>query len=445
MTRLLLAVILLAPSLDAADLHVGESRIVAQGPAIVNPRAAFGAGNYLVIWQEGYPTAGAGGIRAVRLKASSLEPLDAQPIMVCPQGAAPESPAVAYADGAFLIAWQDFRNGTDYEIHAALLDATTGRGKGMDISVRSAPGNQVKPAVASDGKTFLVVWQEPAGSSGYGVRGIRISSAGRLLDSEPIICAQTGTSPAAAGFGGRFLVTWSILDGRAATAAALVDAGTGNLMKPLGTINTVCAEGTSAAAGESGDFAVVSARGSYPNPWGWPGPGAVLASRVFRDGSTPESRLDYGPRLSNLCARTVPNVIDAATWGKTSQSWDAGAVGGFPGTADGLWPHGRPAVARAWDGVCLFAWVKGAITSDRLTLTDLSVWLRGVDARTLSPRVAERRITGHAAMEETSPILVSGPAGEVLLTTLGLTRGEGREVRARCISRKSMSGAGSKK
>jgi hypothetical protein len=178
----------------------------------------------------------------------------------------------------------------------------------------------------------------------------------------------------------------------------------------------------------------VSAREGFPNPWGWPGPGAVLCSRIARDGATPEAGLSYGTRMGNICARSVPNVIDGARWGKTSKSWDAGEPGGFPGTADGLWPHGWPAVAWGGNGAYIFAWVKGAITPDRLNLSDYRVWVRALDGRTLAPRAPEQRVEPVAGNDETWPSLAAGPAGEALLLTLQLKAGEPRRLAARRIT-----------
>jgi YD repeat-containing protein len=58
----------------------------------------------------------------------------------------------------------------------------------------------------------------------------------------------------------------------------------------------------------------------------------------------PEATVDYGYYMNNVCSRKAPNVVDTATWGK-GKPWAAGSPGGFPGTADGLWPNGWPAVA----------------------------------------------------------------------------------------------------
>ena len=94
--------------------------------------------------------------------------------------------------------------------------------------------------------------------------------------------------------------------------------------------------------------------------------------------------------------------------------WRAGAVGGFPGTHDGLWPRGCPTLAFAGEGLCLFAWVKGTISEDRLTLGQFDVWLR-TDYDSLQVRWPDRKLVGNENMDETRPALVTGPKGEVLL------------------------------
>ena len=393
------------------NLSVGHPRTVVQNAAVSASRAAHGGGVYLAVWQEGWGGLHASAdIRGIRLRQESLEPLDTAPLRICVRSEAQENPALAYADGVFLVAWQDFSNGRDYDVRAVLVDARTAvRGAEIPIAVR--PGNQVRPAVAAAGGTFLVTWQEPGPAQKYCVRGTRVSSAGQIMDTAPHTYSEAGTTPAACGSGQRFLVTWAAAGNSSATSGALVDAASGELDRRLGVINSCCSDATAIAADGSGNFMTVSAREPYPNAWGWPGPGAVLCSRVLAGGSTPESKLNYGARLSNICARSVPNVVDGATWGKASKSWDAGEPGGFPGTADGLWPNGLPSVAYGGRGQFLFAWVKGAIQRDRLNLADYAVWIRGLDSGTLMPRA----IAGRAAAGETHPSLVAGPQGEILL------------------------------
>jgi hypothetical protein len=422
-----------APAL-VQQIDLGAPRTVTEAPALAGARATFGDGVYLAVWQDGWagvnPTAD---IKGVRLRPGSLQPIEAAPIRICTAAEAQESPAVAYADGVFLVAWQDLRSGQGYDIRAALIDAKTGRVRGREIPVATQPGNQIRPAVASDGNTFLVVWQA-AGDRTYGVQGARISSTGKILDTRPHRYAEAATLPAASGSSGRFLITWAPEEPRGGTSGALIDAATGEVIKALGVINSPCSEAPAIAHDDAGNFMTVSAREGYPNPWGWPGPGAVLCSRVMADGSTPEASLKYGPKLSFICLRSVPNVVDGATWGRTSKSWDSGAVGGFPGTADGLWPNGWPTVAYDGRGTYLFAWVKGTIAKDRLNLSDLTLWIRGMDAKTLAVRVADRRLSADAGAGETHPALVAGPQGEALLLSERIKNGERIRVLARRVT-----------
>jgi len=215
------------------------------------------------------------------------------------------------------------------------------------------------------------------------------------------------------------------------TAVALADPATGAKVKDLGIINTCCGDRPAVAHDGKDGFMTVAGRASAPDPWGWGGPGALVLSRVQADGTTPESKLNYAYRLSNLCSRSVPNVVDAAVW-KGAKTWNAGAVGGFQGTEDGLWPTGWPAVAHDGKGTYLFAWVKGTIAKDRLNLSNLDIWLRGMDARTLEVRVADRKAAASAA-DETRPVLVNGPAGEILLLYERLQSGAPRSIEARRI------------
>jgi hypothetical protein len=228
------------------------------------------------------------------------------------------------------------------------------------------------------------------------------------------------------------LYTWVA----AGTAAALGDLETGKpgaVLGVKGAINPRCADGTAVAHDGQGNFMTVSARESFPNPWGWPGPGCVLFSRVLTDGSAPESKYDLGYRLNNACARTVPHVVDTATWGN-AKTWNAGAPGGFKGTADGLWPNGHPGAAADGKGGWLFVWVKGAITPDRLNLSNFDIWLRGIDGEKLTVTVADQKIAADEDVHETRPRLTNGPAGEALLVYERSKANDKRTIAARKIT-----------
>ena len=118
-------------------------------------------------------------------------------------------PAVAWGDGSFLVVWQELR---DVEGPTLVAARVLPDGRVLDrpgIELPGAPGSS-RPAVAFDGREFLVVWQEP-NPRGEDIRGARVSASGRLLDrsSIPISTARVRQlAPSVAGGDGRFFVAW---------------------------------------------------------------------------------------------------------------------------------------------------------------------------------------------------------------------------------------------
>lgn len=102
-----------------------------------------------------------------------------------------EMPVIATDGEQFLVVWQDFRNGKDYDIYAArvakdgkVLDST-----GIPVSI--APNNQCYPSVSYDGSNFVVVWMDNRDIlQSYHVRAARITSAGMTIDSGGVVISQ---------------------------------------------------------------------------------------------------------------------------------------------------------------------------------------------------------------------------------------------------------------
>jgi hypothetical protein len=404
--------------------------IVAEANLIAVPCAVSTGGIFFVVWQEGWPGInGSADILGRRVEAGTLKLLDTTPVRVCVAPEAQSYPAVACGDGVFLVVWQDMRNGRDYDIRGTIVEVQTGKVIVSDFPVAERPHNQAKPSVAWTGKHFLVVWQEVSGRDVYGIMGVRVLSTGKVIDSQPFVYSTIGANPRVCVSGDKAVVVWA--DGQT-VSGCMVDPGEGKVIGSAGKkgkINTRCPNDIDIAGDGKGNFMVVSARESFPNPWGWPGPGAVLCSRINADGSAPEESVDYGYYLNNVCGRKVSNVVDTATWGK-SERWLAGAPGGFKGTADGMWPYGDPAVAWDGKGSFIFAWVKGKILPDRLTLSNYEIWVRGMDSKTLAVTMQDNRIAGGDGSDALSPVLVTVGPDEMILVYLKKT-GEKMKIVAR--------------
>jgi hypothetical protein len=152
------------------------------------PALACGKRVGLVAWCDGSrqaerPTAD---VYCARLDPRTGKSLDPQGIRVCAAPDLQEHPAVAFDGKAFLVVWQDFRNGKDYDVYAARVDE---QGKVLDpdgFPVVRRAGNQARPAVACAGGKYVVAWMDARQYPVYGLYAARVSTDGLVLDPEGI-------------------------------------------------------------------------------------------------------------------------------------------------------------------------------------------------------------------------------------------------------------------
>ncbi len=140
------------------------------------PDIAWGRNGYLVVWQEGAAYEGApdANIMAARLSPEGKS-LDPKGIVVCKAKHHQIYPKVTFDGDTFLVAWQDYRNGQDWDVYAARIALD---GKVLDpdgVPLADGPGNQVHPSLASDGKMAFAVWSDlrpqPGGVERYVLAG----------------------------------------------------------------------------------------------------------------------------------------------------------------------------------------------------------------------------------------------------------------------------------
>jgi hypothetical protein len=181
----------LLPARDAEDAYT--------------PAACFGCvsgqspdkGVYLVVWQSGRfapgdlrdgprPLADIVGCRLDH--AGKL--LDSRPFTVCAAPQLQQAPRIAFDGKSFLVAWQDLRNGKDFDVYAARV---TPDGKVLDpdgFLVCGAPQNQAAPDVAWDGRNYVVTWQDFRSAAWYEAWFSRVSADGRPLDTNGVKLAS---------------------------------------------------------------------------------------------------------------------------------------------------------------------------------------------------------------------------------------------------------------
>jgi len=123
-------------------------------------------------------------------------------------------PAVASDGSSFLVAWEDWRKGqnSDPDVYAARVDAS---GNVLDpdgIPISTAPGYQGSTAVAYDGANYLVVWADGAISGRADIRAARVRPDGVVLDPGGIVLTTFEAfsfEPAVAFDGVNYLVVFT--------------------------------------------------------------------------------------------------------------------------------------------------------------------------------------------------------------------------------------------
>lgn len=230
-------------TVDALGEDVVAARVSADGtvldPGLIvvartseieqHPHVAFGAGNYLVVWDStrfeqridfhGNPTT----VTVRELKAKRISPagvvLDSAPLAP----GAPLDPAIAFirsstkagAEGTFILVGPGGESGGS--VFANLFSSAGFSLGGVTVSPFSYDGTvALKPAIASDGNQALVVWQQgpsyqstPRGD----IYGARITADGTVLDPNGILIAATDAfeaSPAVTFNGRHFLAAWAV-------------------------------------------------------------------------------------------------------------------------------------------------------------------------------------------------------------------------------------------
>ncbi len=122
-------------------------------------------------------------------------------------------PAAVYAGGRHVIAFQDDRSSdtAGYDVYAARATTITSVTDPDGIRISSGANPQNYPAAAFDGTNSLIVWQDGRAGSSWDIYGTRVSSTGTVLDALGIAIA-TGTArqqnPAVTFGGGNYLVVY---------------------------------------------------------------------------------------------------------------------------------------------------------------------------------------------------------------------------------------------
>ena len=155
-------------------------------------------------------------IYARRVNAAGTAQWPADGVALCMAGNNQYAPAIV-SDGAggAIVTWYDFRSGTDYDIYAQRVSATGVKlWAANGVALCTAAGSQYNPAIASDGAGgAIVAWRDYRSGTDFDIYAQRVSAAGatQWTADGVALCASTNSQYAPAivsdGSGGA-IVTW---------------------------------------------------------------------------------------------------------------------------------------------------------------------------------------------------------------------------------------------
>ncbi|MBM3331426.1 hypothetical protein FJY68_06175 [candidate division WOR-3 bacterium] len=191
--------------LDSTAVNLALAAHAQQYPAL-----AFDGTNYLAVWEDW--RGGDPDIYACRVAPGGTV-LDPGGIPVCTMDYYSQlAPAVAFDGASFLVVWEDWRHSDTGSMMADVYGArVTPTGTVLDpggIPIRVARGTQGVPRVGYNGTDFLVVWQR--GLADADIHCSRVTSAGVVRDSFIDVCTRYGETytPEVAFDGANALVVW---------------------------------------------------------------------------------------------------------------------------------------------------------------------------------------------------------------------------------------------
>ncbi len=173
------------------------------------PAVAFDGTNYLVVWQD-LRNGITSDIYGARVTPSG-QVLEPSGVTISSNSDNQCGPAVAFGGSCHLVAWEDRRNGSSYDIYSARVDRSGAVLDSAGLVVSNAPNDQIAVSVTSNGSSFLVGWRDLRAVADGDIYGARVASNGVVLDPAGILVSGASgrqSHPSVSSDGSGYLVAW---------------------------------------------------------------------------------------------------------------------------------------------------------------------------------------------------------------------------------------------
>lgn len=409
---------------DVLDTDASLNPDPPTGAYLDSAAVAFGATEYAAVGRY----FDNGNVQVSDIYAERVSPtlalLDASQIVVSTDENSEIETAAAFDGASYLVVWSDDRSGADTpSIWGARLSTDGTVLDPMGIGIGTAVLGGTTPSVTYDGSNFVVSWV-----AGFHVYAARVSPAGVLLDTSPIVLDASDAAyvvyPVIAGNGAGLLALWCDSRNLDSELYATRIAPNGAVLDPDGI--HVGLAGTTINADVKASLALAGS--NYLAAWPMNG-GAIVAARISAAGTV----LDTTPiQISAGGGSYVAMACGAAnclvTWADVAafEQLDAARVA-FDGTV--LDPGGKALLQGAayqtvaWDG-------QNYVITHQLGQSD-AYGMTWVDEGSLSVVGSQPLNNSQTGVDQTNFVAsAGGPPGSSIVTYTSLVAGTSTTTRA---------------
>lgn len=150
-----------------------------------------GAKCWLVVWREGYLNEEESDIWCARVTADG-KALDNVGLRLTSGNSFCDRPRVASDGKKFLVVWEEMTKNKDWDVYGAIVSADSNLQGGKSFLIAGGEHNQCRPDVAFAGGDYHVVWM--GYDNVYSIYWMRISSEGKIAAEKPVIVASVKAS-----------------------------------------------------------------------------------------------------------------------------------------------------------------------------------------------------------------------------------------------------------
>ncbi|MDI6839984.1 MAG: FlgD immunoglobulin-like domain containing protein [bacterium] len=172
------------------------------------PSVAFDGTNYLVTWTKYIPDAS--DVYGARVSQEGVV-LDPNGFVISSANSIQANPRVSFDDTNYLVVWMDKRSG-NYDIYCTRVTTAGTVIDSVGIPIETTPAPCCWPSVAFGGSNYMVVWEDQTNQYRPDIYGARVSKDGVVLDtvSIPVSTAPNSQSgPVVAFDGTNYLIAWT--------------------------------------------------------------------------------------------------------------------------------------------------------------------------------------------------------------------------------------------